>query len=333
MFIDELTIRVTGGRGGDGCVSFRRERFIPRGGPNGGDGGDGGSIYCQVDGHRNTLRHLAGHRDWKAGAGVHGMGKDRHGRRGADKIILVPPGTVIIDEQRGVVLKDLTEPDQRVCVARGGRGGRGNAHFKSATNQAPRESEPGDVGEHRQLRLELKLIADVGLVGKPNAGKSTLLSRLSAARPKIAAYPFTTREPQLGIVELSGYRRLVMADIPGLIDGAHEGAGLGDAFLKHIERTRMLLHVVDICPDGGDPAVDYEAIRHELAAYSPALAAKTVLVAANKMDLTDSREAFESFAASLEVPVVAISGVTGRGLEGLIERLWSMLQEMDEASA
>jgi GTPase len=330
MFIDEVTIRVNGGRGGDGCVAFRREKYIPHGGPNGGDGGNGGSVYCEVDPQINTLLDLTNRRVWKGGAGGPGGGTDCHGRNGADKIIRVPAGTVLYDEDRGVVLKDLVDPGHRICVARGGRGGHGNAHFKSATNQAPRTFEPGGEGRARKLRLELKLIADVGLVGQPNAGKSTLLSRLSAARPKIADYPFTTLEPQLGIVDLPGFRRLVMADLPGLIEGAHHGAGLGDAFLRHIERTRIIVHMVDIAPLAGDPAANYQAIRHELAEYSTTLADKPEIVVANKMDLTGAKENLRRLRGKLGVEVLPISGVTGKGLPELTERIWTVLQELGD---
>ena len=241
----------------------------------------------------------------------------------------MPTGTVVRDIDRDVLLMDLAEPGREVCVAEGGKGGRGNAAFKSPTNQAPREAETGGPPQQRRLRLTLKLIADAGLVGKPNAGKSTLLSRLSAARPRVAPYPFTTRHPCLGIVELAGWRRFVMADIPGLIEGAHEGAGMGDEFLRHIERTRLLVHVVDICPTGGDPAADYRAIRRELEQHSPALAQKPELVAANKMDLTGSDQALARFRSEIRAEVVPVSGVTGRGLEELTERIWKALQEND----
>ena len=330
MFIDEVDIIVAAGAGGNGCMSFRREKHVPRGGPNGGDGGNGGNVYLVADPQYNTLQHLAGHHHWKADRGGHGTGKNCHGRNGPDVNIRVPPGTMIRDSEIDVLLKDLTEPDERVRVAAGGKGGRGNAAFKSPTNQAPRQAESGEDGQQRKLHLTLKLIADVGLVGKPNAGKSTLLSRLSAARPKIAAYPFTTLHPCLGIVELDGWRRMVMADIPGLIEGAHEGAGLGDEFLRHIERTRVLVHIVDLCPIAGDPAEDYHAIEAELQRYSPALAAKPKIVAANKMDLTGSDEAFKRFAGEIDAEPIAISGVTGHGLGELTERLWQILQEQDD---
>jgi len=329
MFIDETIIHVSGGRGGDGCLSFRREKYVPRGGPDGGDGGDGGSIYCVVDEQLNTLMDLAGKHTWKARDGGHGMGRDRHGKNGPDIEIHVPPGTVVYDHDRGTLLKDLVEPDQRICVARGGRGGKGNAFFKSPTNQAPRTYEEGEPAQSRTLRLELKLIADVGLVGLPNAGKSTLLSRVSHARPKIAEYPFTTLQPHLGIVDLPGYRRLIMADIPGLIEGAHDGAGLGDEFLRHIERTRLLVHLVDMAPLDGDPVDHYRVIRSELAQHSPALAAKPELMVAAKMDLTEARENLERFREGADGAVVPISGVTGEGLDTLLERIWAALQELE----
>jgi len=332
-FVDEAELFVIAGNGGDGCVSFRREKFIPRGGPNGGDGGNGGGVFMLADPQYNTLRHLAGHHHWRGGRGGHGMGKNRHGRNGGDVIIRVPPGTVIRDIDKNLTLKDLVEPGQKICVAAGGKGGRGNAAFKSATNQAPREWEPGLPGQERRLHLELKLIADVGLLGKPNAGKSTLLSRLSAARPKIAAYPFTTLSPHLGIVELPHYRRFVMADIPGLIEGAHEGAGLGDAFLKHVERTRLLVHVVDVCPMKGSAEESYLAIRNELAGHSAALAGKPELVVANKMDLTDSEQSLDKLRQTIGKDVIAISAVTGLGLELLTETIWVALEEQDKQSA
>jgi len=327
MFVDEADIVVIAGDGGSGCMSFRREKFIPRGGPDGGDGGDGGSVFVVADDSYNTLQHLAGHHHWRAHRGGHGMGKDRHGRNGKDIFVRVPPGTIVYDADHGLRLKDLTEIDQKVCVADGGKGGRGNTHFKSATHQAPREFEPGQSGQQRRLHLELKLIADAGLVGKPNAGKSTLLSRLSAARPKIAAYPFTTLTPFLGIVELARFRRFVMADIPGLIAGAHAGAGLGDAFLRHVERTKLLVHMVDICPSVGDPVEDYRAIRNELAQYSQTLAERNEILVANKMDLTDSSDALERFRKAVGKDVVPISAVTGKGLDVLAERIWQALQE------
>ena len=331
MFLDEVDIFVAGGPGGDGCLAFRREKFIPKGGPDGGNGGDGGSVYMLADVQYNTLQHLAGHHHWHGDRGGHGSGNNRHGRNGRDVVIRVPPGTIIRDAQRGFAIKDLAHDGDKVCVAVGGKGGRGNAVFKSPTNQAPRQFERGSPGEQRTLHLELKLIADVGLVGKPNAGKSTLLSRLSAARPKIAAYPFTTLSPNLGIVELSNFRRFVMADIPGLIEGAHAGTGLGDAFLRHVERTRVLVHVIDVCPLDGSPADSYLAIRRELELYSPRLAVKPEIIVANKMDLTGSDDNLALLAQAAGVEVTPISAVTGKGLERLAEAVWDALQQAGPA--
>ena len=330
MFVDEADIYVFSGGGGNGCVAFRREKFIPKGGPSGGDGGHGGSVYMIADASYNTLQHLSGRHHWRAERGQHGMGKKCHGRNGKDLYIKVPAGTIIYDAEHGFQLRDLAAPGDTVCVAAGGKGGRGNVHFKTATHQAPREFEPGEEGQERHLHLELKLIADVGLAGLPNAGKSTLVAHLSAARPKIADYPFTTLTPSLGIVEMSGYRRFVIADIPGLIEGAHQGAGLGDAFLRHIERTRIIVHVVDICPTAGDPLDAYRTIKAELRKYSATLADKPAIVAANKMDLTGSDEALERLAEAAGVEVVPISAATGRGLERLTERIWTVLGEQGD---
>jgi len=330
-FVDEAEILAIAGAGGDGCVAFRREKYVPRGGPAGGDGGDGGSVYLRADESYTTLQHLAGKHHWRAGRGGHGEGKNRNGRKGRDATVRVPPGTIVHDADRSILLKDLAEPGDVVCAAAGGKGGRGNTHFKSATQQAPRHAEPGEPGQQRRLRLELKLIADAGLVGKPNAGKSTLLSRLSAARPKVASYPFTTLHPYLGIVELPRFRRFVLADIPGLIEGAHAGAGLGDAFLRHIERTRILVHMIDICPLDGDPTEAYPAIRRELAQYSASLAAKREIIVANKMDLTGAEEQLARLGDRLGLPVVAISAITGRGLDRLTEQIWQALQEEKQA--
>jgi GTP-binding protein len=331
MFVDEVDLVVSAGDGGNGCTAFRREKYIPKGGPAGGNGGDGGDVKFRADDSLNTLQHLAGHHHWQADRGGHGEGKNKHGRNGEDCVIRVPPGTLIYDADKGVLLKDLTEPDQTVTVARGGRGGRGNTAFKSPTNQAPREHEDGEPGEQRTIHLELKLIADAGLVGLPNAGKSTLISRISAARPKVAAYPFTTLYPSLGIVELTRFRRFVMADIPGLIEGAHQGAGLGDEFLRHIERTRLLVHMLDCCPmDQHDPAEDYHTIRRELAEYSQLLASKPEIVVANKTDLTGSDEAVAHLRQTLGKDVIAISAVTGEGLEHLGERIWQELHPEED---
>jgi len=326
MFIDEAEIHVRAGKGGDGCVSFRREKYEAFGGPNGGNGGDGGNVIFVATPGVDTLLDFKGRHHWKAPNGQPGGGKECTGISGEDLIIPVPVGTVVYDRESGVLLKDLTFPGQRCCIARGGRGGRGNKAFTTPTLQAPRISEPGTPGEERSLRLELKLIADVGLVGLPNAGKSTLLSRLTRARPKIAAYPFTTLTPQLGIVELDDERRLVIADIPGLIEGAHAGAGLGDAFLRHIERTRVIVHLIDVCPvDGTSPIAAYHTVRHELCEYSETLAAKPEIVVASKLDLTGSDQNLQNLQEGLGAPVLGISAVTGRGLGQLVERLWAML--------
>ncbi|MDP6637349.1 MAG: GTPase ObgE [Phycisphaerae bacterium] len=330
MFVDQADIVVTAGNGGNGCMAFRREKYIPKGGPAGGDGGKGGNVYLQADDSYNTLQHLAGHHHWAAENGRPGEGKNKHGRGGNDVIVRVPPGTIIYDANTGITLKDLADSTEPVCIAHGGKGGKGNTRFKTATNQAPREWEPGEPGQERKLHLELKLIADAGLLGLPNAGKSTLTSRVSAARPKIAAYPFTTLHPCLGIVELSRFRRFVLADIPGIIEGAHQGAGLGDEFLRHIERTRVLIHMVDICPLAGDPVANYHAIRSELKQYSTALAAKPEIVVANKMDLTGSEERLAEFRKAVDAPVHAISAVTGQGLEALGEEIWRKVCESIE---
>jgi GTP-binding protein len=329
MFVDEATIHVKAGDGGNGCVSFRREKYIPKGGPDGGDGGDGGSIVFVADVNKNTLLDFSGRHHWKAPRGQAGMGKKMYGKAGEDLVIPVPPGTVVYDRDLGIMIADLDEPGKRAVVAQGGKGGRGNWHFKSSTNQTPRYAEPGTEGQERFLRLELKLIADVGLVGMPNAGKSTLLSVVSAARPKIADYPFTTLDPQLGIAELSGDRRIVLADIPGLIEGAQHGAGLGHAFLRHIERTKVIVHLLDMFPaDGSDPAENYRKIRGELQAFSPELAQKRELVAANKMDLAVDDDALNKLQNELsDVEIFPISGATRQGIENLLEELWRMLHE------
>lgn len=329
MFIDRAEIYVRGGKGGPGCVSFRREKFIPKGGPDGGDGGRGGDVHMVADEAVATLLDFTGRHHWVAGNGQHGQGRNMTGKAGNDLVIRVPPGTMIYDRDTGRLLKDLDAPGKSVLIAKGGRGGKGNKHFASSRLQAPRFAQPGEDPEERWLRLELKLIADVGLVGLPNAGKSTLLSRISKARPKIADYPFTTLEPQLGIVELSHYRRFVVADIPGLIEGAHEGVGLGDDFLRHIERTRIIVHLVDVHPLPGqpEPAEAYAVIRNELRKYSEKLANKPELVVANKIDLAPDLSAVEDLSSAIGRELMAISGVTGAGLDGLVERLWVMVEE------
>jgi GTPase len=330
VFVDEAIIHVQAGDGGDGCISFRREKYIPKGGPDGGDGGDGGSIILVADSNKDTLLDFSGRHHWRAKRGQAGMGKKMAGLSGDDLIIQVPPGTLVFDADHQLLLADLDAPEKRVTVAQGGKGGRGNWRFKSSTNQAPRYAEPGTEGQQRKLRLELKLIADIGLVGMPNAGKSTLLRAISAARPKVADYPFTTLDPQLGIVELTGDRRMVVADIPGLIEGAQHGQGLGHAFLRHIERTGIIVHLLDLYPmDGSDPAENYRKIRRELEAFSPALAEKRQIVAANKMDLAIDNDALDRLRRELpDQRIFAISGVSRQGVEDLLEALWRTLREI-----
>lgn len=335
MFIDRAVIIVHAGKGGDGCVAFRRARGIPKGGPNGGDGGDGGSVIAAADPEVNTLLDFRGRHDWRAGAGEPGRGSQQHGAKGEDRVIRLPPGTLIYDEESGELLTDLG-PGDRVVVARGGAGGFGNEHFKGPTNQTPQHATPGGAGERRTLRLELKLIADVGLVGLPNAGKSTLLSVLTRATPKIADYPFTTLSPQLGIAEVDAGRRLVLADIPGLIEGASAGAGLGHDFLRHIERTRVLAHLLEVGPlDGSDPVANYRAIRGELAAHSAVLADKPEIIALSKVDLSTSEEELVTLEARVREasghgkPVVRVSSASGRGLEELLRLAWEMVEEWE----
>jgi len=330
LFIDEAEICVRSGKGGDGCVSFRREKYVPKGGPDGGDGGDGGSVYVQVDPQLSTLVDLTGHQFFTAQNGQCGMGSNCTGKSGRDATVRVPAGTLVYDRDTGALLRDLVHDGERVCVARGGRGGKGNAYFATSTHQTPREAQPGEAGEERWLRLVLKLIAEVGIIGLPNAGKSTLLSRLSRARPKIADYPFTTLVPNLGIVSLSGYRSFVMADLPGLIEGAHKGVGLGDRFLRHSERTRVLLHLVDLFPLPGqpDPVSAYRIVRRELEQYSAALSAKPELIVANKLDLAGSEEPPElsAFSDAVASRVLGISAVAGRGLDVLVNRIWDLIE-------
>lgn len=337
VFVDEVVIHVRGGRGGDGAVAFRREKYVPKGGPDGGDGGHGGSVFLKATAGLDTLLDLSGRHHWHAENGQNGMGSNCYGKRGKNLVIPVPPGTLVFDSETDRLLKDLVDDGEVVCVAPGGKGGRGNARFATSTNQAPREATPGRPGRERLLRLELKLIADAGFAGLPNAGKSTLLSRLTRARPKIAAYPFTTKEPHLGIMELPGFRRLVLADLPGLIEGAHEGAGLGDLFLRHVERTRVIVHLVDLFPTEGSPSPveAYRIIRNELEKYSPALAARREIIVANKLDLSDSETALHEFQAALGRPVLGISGATGRGLRELAESVWNAVEAVraDERDA
>ncbi|MCB9868501.1 MAG: GTPase ObgE [Planctomycetes bacterium] len=326
MFLDEYECTVVGGRGGDGCCSFRREKYAPRGGPDGGDGGRGGSVVLVPTIHRNTLYHLGGARRYEAENGRQGTGSDCAGRQGADLEIEVPVGTMVYDAERGNLLKDLDQPGVAFEVARGGRGGRGNARFKTSTNRVPRQWEQGLPGELRQVRLSLKLIADVGLIGLPNAGKSTLISTLSRARPKVADYPFTTLEPSLGIVVGRDGGSFVMADIPGLIEGAHEGKGLGDRFLRHVERTRVLLHLIDCSTTADtDPVDAYRVIRQELAGYSADLATRPSLVVATKVEDQDSAARATELAARIDRPVVPISAATRRGLEAMVDALLPFL--------
>ncbi len=328
MFIDEAKIFVKAGDGGNGCVSFRREKFVPKGGPDGGDGGDGGAVVFVADANKDTLLDFAGRHHWIAKRGEAGQGKKMAGVNGDDLVIAVPPGTLVYDAEHGLLMADLDQPEKRIVIARAGRGGRGNWHFRSATTQAPRYAEPGTEGEQRHLKLELKLIADVGLVGMPNAGKSTLLRAVSAARPKVADYPFTTLEPQLGIVELIGDRRMVFADIPGLIEGAEHGAGLGHAFLRHIERTKIIVHLLDLYPtDGSDPAENYHKIRKELEAFSSTLSEKREIIAANKLDLAVDDSAIADLRSRLPgKEIFPISGVSRQGVDKLLEVLWSILR-------
>ncbi len=327
MFVDEAIIEVKAGDGGNGCVSFRREKYIPKGGPDGGDGGDGGSVVFLADPNKNTLLDFTGRHHWNAHNGQHGMGKKMAGKSADDLLIRVPPGTLIYDHDHNILLADLDAPEKRAVIAQAGKGGRGNWHFRSPVNQAPRYAEPGTPGQHRRLKLELKLIADVGLVGMPNAGKSTLLRAISSARPKVADYPFTTLEPQLGIVEIGIDRRIVVADIPGLIEGAHHGAGLGDAFLRHIERTQIIVHLLDLFPqDGSDPAQNYHKIRRELEAFSPKLAQKTEIIAANKLDLAIDSAHLDKLRHDLpDKEISAISGASHQGLDLLLQKLWKTL--------
>jgi GTP-binding protein len=331
MFVDQAKILVRGGKGGNGCVSFRREKYVPRGGPDGGDGGDGGTVIVQRDAALHTLLDLQYHSFNFAARGAHGKGKQMHGKRGEDLIIRVPPGTLLKDPETHEVLWDFQRDGEQFVAARGGRGGRGNTRFATSTNQAPRQATPGAVGEERWLLVELKLLADVGLLGFPNAGKSTLISCLSAARPKIAPYPFTTLTPHLGVVQLPNYATCVVADIPGLIPGAHAGKGLGLQFLKHVERTRLLVHLVDLAAqeEGRAPWDDFVALNHELACFNLALAQTPQLVVATKLDLPEAQQRFpavqQCFAAH-GYEVIPISAVTGEGLQGLILRLGTLLQ-------
>jgi GTP-binding protein len=348
-FVDEVDVHVEAGHGGRGAMSFRREKFVPRGGPNGGDGGNGGSVHVVSTANLNTLLNYRFQKSFSAGNGAHGEGSNRTGRMGGDVELVVPIGTVIYertDDDTLTQIADLTEDGQRIVVAKGGLGGLGNAHFATSTNRAPRKTQPGLPGEEKNLRFHLKLLADVGLVGFPNAGKSTLISRVSAARPRIADYPFTTLVPNLGVVGLSGDRSFVVADVPGLIEGAHQGHGLGHRFLSHLERTKVLVHLVDVSSmSGRDPVEDFEVITRELALFpgrdaaGERLADKPQLVTANKIDALDEPERLDRLKEHLRargVPLYAVSAATGQGLDALVEAMWrevASARERDASSA
>ncbi len=329
MFIDRAKIQVIAGDGGNGCLAFRREKFVPKGGPSGGDGGKGGDVFIECSDRVNTLLHFQYKRIFKAQRGRHGEGDKRHGKDGSDVIILVPPGTQVFREPEHEMVHDFARPGEIVKAAVGGRGGRGNARFASSTNQAPRRTEPGHPGEQVELSLSLKLIADVGLVGFPNVGKSTLISRISSAKPKIADYPFTTLVPHLGVVQVDDFRTFVVADIPGLIEGAHEGHGLGDQFLKHVERTKVLVHMIDVANDVRDPIADFKAIVRELGLFNADLLNRKQLVVASKMDaLAEPRKLsrLKGMCTRRKLPFLGISAVTGQGIKELIGTLDAMLR-------
>jgi GTP-binding protein len=336
-FVDEARIRVKAGDGGNGCVSFRREKFVPRGGPDGGDGGDGGNVVIVADPHLTTLLDLRYQKQYRARRGEHGRGKEQHGRRGEDRIIRVPVGTIVKDEETGEVLADLRTAGERVVVAAGGRGGKGNARFASSVNRSPRRATPGLPGEEKRLYLELRLLADVGIVGLPNAGKSTLIAAISAARPRIADYPFTTLVPNLGVVELGEGRSFVVADIPGLIEGAHRGEGLGHKFLRHIRRSGLLLHLVDASrARADDPLADWRVVDRELGLFDPSLREKPQILVANKIDLSEAREALPRLgeaAARAGLAFHAISAATGEGVRELLGRVQRELERRPREEA
>ena len=328
MFVDRVTVEVEAGKGGDGCVSFRREKYVPRGGPDGGDGGRGGSIIVKAEAGVDSLQSLVHRKHWRARGGTPGGSSNCHGANADDLTILVPPGTVVIDAAHDFVLKDLTDVDEQVIAARGGKGGKGNTRFKSSTNQVPRQHTRGEEGETRRITFELKVIADVGLLGKPNAGKSTLLSRVSRARPEIADYPFTTKIPNLGIVQVDFDHSFAMADIPGLIEGAHSGAGLGHEFLRHVERTRVLIHLVEPMPlDGTDPIENYHAIRAEVDLYDVDLAERPEIVAVSKAELPGADQVRTELEQTIGRPVSLFSSVTGQGLNELVRKAYTVLSE------
>ncbi len=334
MFVDEVEFKVKGGDGGNGAVSFHREKFIDMGGPDGGDGGDGGSVILKVDEGLNTLSDFRYQSNYEAGRGGNGSGKNMHGKNGEDLILMVPPGTVVFDADTDRLLKDLTGADEEFVAAGGGKGGKGNTRFKKSTRKAPKFAEQGEPGEEKLIRLELKLLADVGLIGYPNVGKSTLISTVSEARPKIGSYHFTTLKPNLGVVSLGDYRSFVMADIPGLIEGAHKGIGLGDEFLRHIERTRLLIHMIDLSGlEGREPLEDFEVINGELSKYSDRLAERPQIIALNKMDLPTARENLDRVKKKLEddgYKAFPISAVTKEGVKDLINYTGELLDELPE---
>lgn len=334
MFADRVILYCQAGDGGNGCSSFRREMHVPRGGPDGGDGGNGGDVIIRVDRNLGSLYNLTGHRHWKAERGQHGMGALMTGRCGADAVVLVPPGTLVLDAKHGHLLKDLQHDGDSVVICRGGKGGRGNKRFATSTNQAPRECEPGAPGETRDVILELKLIADAGLIGKPNAGKSTLLSRMSRATPEIADYPFTTKYPNLGMVHVGLEQDFVLADIPGLIEGAHAGVGLGHEFLRHVERTRLLIHLVEPSPmDQTDPTENYIQVRRELELYDLRLAERPEIVCVTKAELPDAVACAELLKETSGVDPLLISAVTGQGLQELTRLIVKRLAECPDEPA
>jgi len=329
-FVDEVRVRVEAGDGGDGCVAFRREKYVPRGGPSGGDGGDGGDVVFAVDPGLSTLLDLSYPQRLRAGRGEHGRGKEQSGARGADLVLRVPPGTLVYDEEGADLLADLRGPGDRMVAAHGGAGGRGNQHFATPTRRAPRHAEPGKPGEVRTLRLELRVLADAGLLGFPNVGKSTLIRAVSAARPQVADYPFTTLVPHLGVVRVDDETTFVLADVPGLIPGAHAGHGLGTRFLRHLARTAVLVHLLDVSGlTGRDPVDDYDVLRRELALASPALGAKPQLVVAGKLDLGETRERLPAVRARFAergIEVLGVSGATGEGTRELVGRIATAVQ-------
>ncbi len=333
-FIDEVVIDVAAGHGGRGCVSFRREKYIPKGGPDGGDGGDGGNVVIRTSHRLRTLYKFRFKRNFKADNGGHGQGSQKTGKKGQDLIIEVPPGTIVRDDETGEMLYDCLKPGETFIIARGGQGGRGNRRFATSTNRAPRHAQPGQPGEVHTLKLDLKLLADIGIIGLPNAGKSTLISRISGARPKIADYPFTTLDPVLGVVTPGRGEPFVVADIPGLIEGAHQGAGLGIRFLRHVERTRLLLHLVDASAiDPQDPLASYEAINRELAGFSPELAAKQQVVVLNKTDLAGAGQGAKQFIdLRPDVAVFLISAATGEGIDSLLKALNEIVNSGKESN-